>query len=102
MFPVSVTRRRGRTRTALAVPVLVLWALLEPGAAGARAAEEFPDKLALLAMLRDGAFEALDARLSAYQEGYEAGRTPERLASFGGGGSTLLQTFLMESQKTTH
>ena len=73
---------RWRMRTALAVAVVMLWALLEPGAAGARAAEAFPDKLALLAMLRDGAFEALDARLSAYQEGYEAGRTPEKLATF--------------------
>ena len=40
-------------------------------------AEASPDTLELVGLLRDGRFEELEARLTAYQEGFEAGRNSE-------------------------
>ena len=40
-------------------------------------AEAFPDALELVRLLRDGRFEELEVRLTAYQEGFEAKRSSE-------------------------
>jgi tetratricopeptide (TPR) repeat protein len=55
--------------------IAVLLALWPSTAAGT---ERFPDKLELVGLLRDGRFDELEARLTAYQEGFEAGRISEQ------------------------
>ncbi len=47
--------------------------------AASAAVERFPDKLELVGLLRAGNFEELEARLTAYQEGFEADRVPEEI-----------------------
>lgn len=54
--------------------VAVLLALWPTTAAGT---ERFPDKLELVGLLRAGQFEELEARLTTYQESFEAGRIAE-------------------------
>lgn len=46
--------------------------------AASAAVEQFPDKLELVGLLRAGNFEELEARLTAYQEGFETGAVPEK------------------------
>ena len=55
----------------LAAVLLTFWP------AASVAAEHFPDNLELVGLLRAGQFEELEARLTAYQKGFETGVVPE-------------------------
>lgn len=56
----------------IAAVLLTFW----PAASAAM--ERFPDKLELVGLLRAGQFEELEARLTAYQEGFETGAVSEK------------------------
>ena len=64
------------------------------------AAEKYPDRLELFAMAKNGQFAKLDARLSGYQESFEAGRLSDRIVGFAfetfASSDPVLQTKLSE------
>lgn len=61
---------------------LVLVPCLLGMVSSAVAAKDFPDRLEILAMVKDGQFAALDTRLSNYQQSYEAGHISEEIVDF--------------------
>ena len=52
------------------------------GVNSATATENYPDRLELLAMAKNGQIAELDALLSGYQENFEAGKISERVVNF--------------------
>ena len=52
------------------------------GVNSAAAAENYPDRLEILAMAKSGQFSKLDALLSGYQESFQAGKVSERVVNF--------------------
>ncbi len=69
MAPMRILRQLG----SLTAVLLAVWP------AATIAAERFPDKLDLVGLLRAGQFDELEARLTTYQESFEAGRISEQI-----------------------
>ena len=65
--------RRIRQLLSLVAVLLALWPLAAAGR------ERFPDRLELVGLLRRAQFEELEARLTTYQESFEAGRISENV-----------------------